>query len=60
MGKKMHSVAKVETSFLVYSFKGDGQQTDLLVNYGVGWIPINDQGDTLVERTQNYDSSKGR
>ena len=42
---------QVETSLLVYSFKGDGQQTDLLVNYGVGWIPINDQGDTLVERT---------
>ena len=50
---------QVETSFLVYSFKGDGQQTDLLVNYGVGWKPINDQGDTLVERTQNYDSFKG-
>lgn len=50
---------KVETSFLVYSFKGDGRQTDLLVNYGVGWIPINDQGDTLIERTQNYDSFKG-
>ncbi|MCY3615509.1 MAG: hypothetical protein OXH03_10530 [Bacteroidetes bacterium] len=50
---------QVETSFLVYSFKGDGQQTDLFVNYGVGWIPINDQGDTLAESTQNYDSFKG-
>ena len=50
---------QVETSFLVYSFKGDGQQTDLLINYGVGWIPINDQGETLVERTQNYDTLKG-
>ena len=50
---------QIETPFLVYSFKGDGQQTDLLVNYGVGWISINDQGDTLVERTQNYDSFKG-
>ena len=50
---------QVETSFLVYSFKGDGQQTDLLINYGVGWIPINDQGETLVKRTQNYDTLKG-
>ena len=50
---------QIETPFLVHSFKGDGQQTDLLVNYGVGWISINDQGDTLVERTQNYDSFKG-
>ncbi len=50
---------QVETSFLVYSFKGNGQQTELLVSYGVGWKPINDQGDTLVERTQNYDSFKG-
>ena len=52
-------IHQVETSFLVYSFKGNGQQTDLLVNYGVGWKLINDQGDTLVERTQNYDSFTG-
>jgi len=50
---------QVETSLLVYSFKGNGQQMELLVSYGVGWKPINDQGDTLVERTQNYDSFKG-
>ncbi len=31
---------QVETSFLVYSFKGDGQQTDLFVNYGVHLDPI--------------------
>ena len=67
---------QVETSFLVYSFKGDGQQTDLLVNYGVRLEPmynrsdgmavenanistflINDQGDTLVERTRHFDYS---
>ena len=67
---------QVETSLLVYSFKGDRQQTDLLVNYGVGFGPIynrsnempgenanintfliNDQGDTLVERTRHFDYS---
>lgn len=67
---------QVETSFLVYSFKGDGQQADLLVNYGIRLDPIykrsdgmkvesanistfliNDQGDTLVERTRHFDYS---
>lgn len=70
-GKKA-SGHQIGTPFLVRSFKGDGQQTDLFVNYGIpldsiydhsdGMIAenanistflINDQGDTLVERTRN-------
>ena len=65
---------QIDTPFLVNSFKGDKQQTDLFVNYGVPLEPIydnagrltvenasistfviSDQGDTLVERTRNFD-----
>ncbi|MDE2825692.1 MAG: hypothetical protein OXL40_00095 [Bacteroidota bacterium] len=61
---------------LISSFKGDGQETDLFVNYGIPLDPIyersdgmtadysnistfviNDQGDTLVERSRNFDYS---
>ena len=61
---------------LVNSFKGDGQQTDIFVNYGtpldsimdrsdgmtadysiISTFVINDQGDTLVERTRNFNYS---
>lgn len=78
LGKKA-SGHRVGTPFLVNSFKGDGQQTDLFVNYGIpldsiydhsdGVIAenanistflINDQGDTLVERTRNIDYSSSQ
>ena len=74
--RKKASGHQIETPFLVNSFKGDEQQTDLFVNYGVPLEPIydrsdemtvenanistfliNDQGDTLVERTRNFDYS---
>ena len=61
---------------LISSFKGDGQQTDIFVNYGtpldsihdrsdgmtadysnISTFVINDQGDTLVERTRNFNYS---
>ncbi len=61
---------------LVSSFKGDGQQTDIFVNYGtpldsihdrsdgmiadysiISTFVITDQGDTLVERTRNFNYS---
>ena len=77
-GKKA-SGHRIGTPFLVNSFKGDGQQTDLFVNYGIpldsiydhsdGMIAenanistflINDQGDTLVERTRNIDYSSSQ
>ncbi len=70
---------RVRTPFLVNSFKGDRQQTDVFVNYGIpmdsiydhsdGVIAeyasistslINDQGDTLVERTRNIDYSSNQ
>ena len=61
---------------LVNSFQGDGQQTDIFVNYGtpldsimdrsdgmtadysiISTFVTNDQGDTLVERTRNFNYS---
>ena len=73
---KKPSGHQVDTPLLVNSFKGDKQQTDLFVNYGVllehiysrgggltvenaniSTVLINDQGDTLVERTRNFDYS---
>lgn len=77
-GKKA-SGHRVGTPFLVNSFKGDGQQTDLFVSYGIpldsiydhsdGMIAenasistslINDQGDTIVERTRKIDYSSNQ
>ncbi|MDE2825694.1 MAG: hypothetical protein OXL40_00105 [Bacteroidota bacterium] len=74
--RKKASGHQVETPFLVNSFKGDGQHSDLFVSYGVPLEPIdgssdgmtaeneyiaifliNDQGETLVERTGNFDYS---
>ena len=66
----------IEAPFMVNSFKGDGRQADLFVNYGIPLAPtsgrsdgmtaenanistflLNDQGDTLVEHTLNFDYS---
>ena len=74
--RKKASGHQVEKPFLVSSFKGDGQHTDLFVSYGVPLEPIdgssdgmtaeneyiaifliNDQGETLVEHTGNFDYS---
>ena len=61
---------------LISSFKGDGRQADIFVNYGtpldsihdrsdgmtadyssISTFVINDQGDTLAERTRNFNYS---
>ncbi|MDE2825693.1 MAG: hypothetical protein OXL40_00100 [Bacteroidota bacterium] len=74
--RKKASGHQMGTPLLISSFKGEGQQTDLFVNYGIPLEPIynrsegmtaenanistflvNDQGDTLVERTRNFDYS---
>ena len=74
--RKEASGDQMGTPLLISSFKGDGQQADLFVNYGIPLEPIydrsegmtvenvsistglvNDQGDTLVERTRHFDHS---
>ena len=74
--RKKASGPQIDVPFLVNFFKGDGQRTDLFVNYGVPLEPItsrsdrmtaenanistfliNDQGETIVERTRNFDYS---
>ena len=74
--RKEASGHQMGTPLLISSFKGDGQQTDLFVNYGIPLEPIYDrsegmtaenasistflvnaQGDTLAERTRNFDYS---
>ena len=44
---------QIDTPFLVNSFKGDGQQTDLFVNYGIPLEPIYGRSDGMTADHSN-------
>lgn len=51
--RKKKSGHHYETSFLVNSFKGDGRQTDLFVNYGIPLEPIYGRSDGMTADHSN-------
>ena len=51
--RKKTSGHHIETPFLVNSFKGDGQQTDLFVNYGIPLEPIYGRSDGMTADHSN-------